>query len=68
VKPFVLDADVIYFGFPFAWLGAGRKGLFLIGPWHYYFFLSGFMIDFIIYGLLTASAVYLYFRPITAGR
>jgi len=67
VKPLVIDAEVIYFGFPLAWFGAGRKGLLVVGPWHYGFIWHGFIIDFIVYGLLTVAAVYLYFRTIAAG-
>lgn len=52
VKPLVMDAEIIYFGFPFAWFQAGRGGLFFIGPWHYYFIWQNFIADFMIYGLL----------------
>jgi len=62
----VIDGEIIYFGFPLAWLGAGRKGLLVIGTWHYYFIWLGFIIDFIIYGLLTGVAAYFYFITITA--
>jgi len=61
VKPLVMDGDIIYFGFPFAWFQAGRKGLLVIGPWHYYFAWQNFVADFVIYGLLISGAVYLYF-------
>jgi len=61
VKPLVMDAEIIYFGFPFAWFQAGRGGLFFIGPWHYYFIWQNFIADFMIYGLLISGAVYLYF-------
>lgn len=69
VKPLVIDAEVIYFGFPSAWLEAGRKGLLVIETnWHYSFIWQGFITDFIIYGLLTAATVYLYPIATTAGR
>lgn len=68
VKPLVIDGEIIYFGFPLAWFAAGRKGLLVIGPWRYAFIWHGFIIDFVIYGMLTAAAIYLYFITITAGR
>jgi hypothetical protein len=60
VKPMVIDGDVIYFGFPFAWFEAGRKGLLAIGPWVYRFVWQNSVADFIIYGLLASGFVYLY--------
>jgi len=68
VKPFVMDAEIIYFGFPFAWLEAGRSTWVPNSRWHYYFFWQSFILNFIIYGLLTAAALYLYFITITACR
>ena len=61
VKPLVMDADIIYFGFPFAWFEAGRKGLLVIGPWVYRFVWHNFLADFVIYGLLVSGVIYLYF-------
>jgi len=61
VKPFVLDGEMIYFGFPLAWSEAARKGLLVIGPWHHYFLWQGFIIDFLLYGLLIAVATRVYF-------
>ena len=61
VKPLVMDAEIVYFGFPFAWFEAGRAGLFFVGPWHYYFVWQNFIADFIIYGLLVSGVVYLCF-------
>jgi len=61
VKPLVMDGDIVYFGFPFAWFEGGRKGLLIIGPWVYRFVWQNFMADFMIYGLFTSGAVYLYF-------
>jgi len=61
VKPMVIDGDIIYFGFPFAWFEAGRKGLLVIGPWVYRFIWRNFAGDFLIYGLLAGGFVYLYF-------
>ena len=60
VKPWTLDGEIIYFGFPFAWYEAGRKGLFVIGPWVYRFIWQNFAADFLIYGLLAGGFVYLY--------
>jgi len=68
VKPFIEDAEIIYFGFPFAWFEAARGSWMPNPPWHYSLFLQSFMVDFIIYGLLTTAAVYLYFITITARR
>lgn len=60
VRPLVMDADIVYYGFPFAWFQAGRKGLFFIGPWTYHFVWQNFIADFITYGLLVSGIVYLY--------
>jgi len=70
VKPLVMDAEIIYFGFPFQWLEAGRSTWIPKPPlsWQYYFFLHNFIIDFLIYGLLTAVAIYLYFIAVNVGR
>jgi len=61
VKPFVVDAEMVYFGFPLAWFEAARGGLFAIGPWHYYFLWRGFIVDFLLYGSLIAVATHIYF-------
>jgi hypothetical protein len=61
VKPLVMDGDIICFGFPFAWFEAGRKGLFVIGPWIYRFVWHSFVADFVIYGLLVSGVIYLNF-------
>jgi len=61
VKPFILDAEIVHFGLPLPWFEATRKGLFMIGPWHYYFLWQGFTIDFLLYGLLIAAAMWVYF-------
>jgi len=68
-KPLIVDAEIIYFGFPLAWLEAGRSTWMpKSSRWHYYFFWQGFITDFIIYGLLTAAAFYIYLIAITAFR
>lgn len=61
VKPLIIDAEIIYFGFPFAWFEAGRGGLFYITPWVYTFVWQNFVADFMIYGLLVSGIAYLYF-------
>jgi hypothetical protein len=61
VKPFILDGEIVHFGFPLAWFEATRKGLFVIGPWSYHFLWQGFTIDFLLYGLLIAAATWVYF-------
>ena len=61
VKPLVMDAEIVYFGFPFAWFEAARKGLLIIGPWVYRFIWQNFVADFMIYGLLVSGVIYLYF-------
>ena len=61
VKPFVVDAEFVYFGFPLPWFEAARSGLVIMGPWHYYFLWHGFIIDFLLYGSLVAAATYFYF-------
>jgi hypothetical protein len=60
VKPFTVDAEIVYYGFPFAWLVASRGKPLVITPWHYRFLQWGFVIDFIVYGVLTSAAVYVY--------
>jgi hypothetical protein len=64
VKPWTLDGEIIYFGFPFAWYEAGRKGLFVVGPWVYRFVWHNFLADFMIYGLLVGGLVCLYFATL----
>jgi hypothetical protein len=61
VKPLLMDAEMIYFGFPFAWYEAGRKGLLVIGPWVYRFVWQNFAADFVMYGLLASGVAYLCF-------
>jgi hypothetical protein len=61
VKPFILDAEIVHFGFPLAWFEATRNGLLMMGPWHYYFLWQSFTIDFLLYGLLIAAAIWVYF-------
>jgi hypothetical protein len=71
VKPLVEDAEIIHFGFPFSWLEATRSTWGFPQPslsWHYSFFWQNFISDFLIYGLLTEVAVYLYFMTITRPR
>jgi len=61
VKPLILDGEIVHSGFPLAWFEATRKGLFMIGPWRYYFLWQGFTIDFLLYGLLIAATTRVYF-------
>ena len=61
VKPLVMDAEMIYYGFPFAWLEAVRGGKLFIRPWIYHFAWQNFVVDFVIFGLLVSGVVYLYF-------
>jgi hypothetical protein len=63
VKPLISDAEIIYFGFPFAWLEASRSTW---NPppssrWRYLFSWQEFAADFTIYGILVFAAIYLYF-------
>jgi len=67
VKPLVMDAEIIYFGFPFAWFQAGRGGLFYIGPWHCYFVWQSFVADFVMYGLLISGVVWFCFARTKRG-
>jgi len=64
VKPFVLDAEIIYFGFPLPWLEAARSTWVPQMPWRYLFLWDGFIADFIMYGLLVATAVGIYFMSL----
>lgn len=67
VKPLVVDAEIMYFGFPFTWLEAGRSTWIPKPPqsWQYNFLWYGFVADFILYGLLSTAITYGYFtsRP-----
>jgi len=67
-KPFILDAVIIYFGFPCTWFQAGRSTWVPNSRWYYCFFWQGFLVDFMIYGLLTTLAVYFYFRTASSVR
>ena len=62
VKPFVVDVEMIYFGFPLSWFEAARGGLFVIGPWRYYLLWSGFIVDFLLYDALVAVITRVCFR------
>ena len=68
VKPLIMDAEEVYFGFPSAWFEAARGGLLVIGPWHYYFLWQGFITDFLLYGLLIAVATSAYFMFLMKGK
>jgi len=68
VKPFVMDAEIIYFGIPFTWLEAGRSTWVPNGRWTYYFFWQGFISNFMIYGLMTTATLYIYFKTVTEFR
>jgi len=63
VKPLVMDAEIVYFGFPLAWLEAGRSTWMPKPPlsWHYFFLWDGFIIDFLIYGLFVTTVMGIYF-------
>ena len=61
VKPFILDAEIVHFGFPLAWFEATRGGLFVIGPWRYHFLWQSFIVDFLLYGLLIAAVTWVCF-------
>jgi len=67
-KPFILDAEIIFFGFPFPWLEAGRSTWKQQLSWSYLFLWQGFISDLIIYGLLTAAIVWLYFTTVPKRR
>ena len=64
VKPFIVDAEIVYFGFPLPWLKAIRSTWLPKPPltWSYFFFWQQFIVDFIVYGILAFASVYLYFR------
>ena len=59
--PWVLDAIIVYSGFPFHWLMASR-GFFGYppGPLHLAILWNWFVVDFAIYGLLAATAIGVY--------
>jgi hypothetical protein len=66
VEPFTIYSDTFDYGFPLAWFETTRSSFFklgepFIGPLHYYFLWWGFIVDFLLYGLLIAAATYVYF-------
>jgi len=61
VKPLVIDATVLKFGFPFHWLIATRGEFGLpYGPWYFTFVWNWFIVDFAIYGLLVTIGMGIY--------
>ena len=61
VKPFFIDGEIIYFGFPFPWLTAWRSAWKGQTSWVYGFLWSRFIVDSAVYGLLVAAALGMYF-------
>lgn len=52
-KPNWIIEGILDFGFPFVWM----RGYRFTQSWLYSFFWGGFLIDFIIYGILTSLVV-----------
>jgi hypothetical protein len=64
-QPWMLDAEYVYFGFPFQWLEAGRSRWgWPPGPWHFTFLWPGFIIDFLIYRAIVTIAMLIYERKL----
>jgi len=68
VKPFIVDAEIIYFGFPFPWLEAYRSAWKLQMSWRFLFLWRQFIFDFMIYGLFAATAISIYFMSFQKRR
>jgi len=68
VKPYITDAEVIYFGFPFPWLTAWRSAWKEQTSWVYGFLWSRFIVDSAVYGLLVAAALGMYFISLSKKR
>jgi len=64
VKPFVVDVEIIYYGFPFPWLEAARSTWQLQTPWRFLFLWGEFIVDFIFCGLIVATVVSIYFMSL----
>jgi len=59
----MIDAEWMHFGFPFAWLNAGRSTWYKPPhDWVYSMFWPNFFVDFTIYGLISVAAVYYWTR------
>lgn len=59
VKPLIMDAEEIHFGFPFAWLVAIRGTWGGPAPWSYNIQWLGLIEDIVVYSLITAVILYL---------
>jgi len=64
----MLDSEVVYFGFPFPWLTASRSAWKGQTSWVYGFLWSRFIVDSVVYGLLVAAAVGIYFKSLSKRR
>jgi len=60
----ILDAEFVYFGFPFHWLVAGRSTWLPNTPWRFTFRGDSFFADFLIYGLVATIAMSIYERKL----
>jgi len=58
-RPFIRDAVIVDFGFPFHWLEAGRSTWYE-SPLRFVVLWKWFIVDFAIYGLLVATAMCIY--------
>ena len=56
VKPFILDAEELYFGFPLAWLQADRGLWGGVSPWRYGLLWQGLIFDFLLYASISVIA------------
>jgi len=59
VKPLIMDAEEIHFGFPFAWLVAIRGTWGGYTTWSYHIQWLGLIGDIVLYSLITAAILYL---------
>jgi len=64
----IIDAELMHFGFPLAWLNAGRS-TWSRPPhnWVYSFFWPAFLADFAVYGLISVAPFYYWTRTRQLG-
>ncbi len=68
VKPLVIDAEEVHFGFPLAWCEGAQGGPLKTTPWTFWFIYQNFIADFLLYGSFIAIATWIYFTYKISGR
>ena len=57
----LIDAELVNFGFPFAWLQRVRGKPLIMTPWRYRILWSGFILDTLAYSTIVFLASIIYF-------